>query len=498
MSKSYLALALLLSACGSSSPKSPDAGVDAPPDMSPDVPTRTVTGHYILHLVSPSGDADVPIDLSHATVEVMVPPDFTPIVGTGSADGTFSVPNVPVGEYYFVAGTHYYVTSADTLDLDTWAVGRSTAEFATQPTNVTLDLTGMDPWQAGDQIQMYSPQSGTLAYSMDADATSGAPAASDTSLNGMVYDLRSADRPSLPDATAGDEVTVVQLSTETDGTRTYNALTHTFSPSGLTVTNGGSATINGAFTAPSASQTLAATWNRPAFAAELAAHFPHAEDDNWSTFGVTALQRAGTLGFFDGGPDLVYFAPGYTTDSSVVSASWPYADPYPADWGRILWNRYEKYRYISLPGAQPTAMFADLEAFRDLTTLADDPQFEPLVGLVLHPRINDDDALSTTPLTDIGGSPTLSWNPPSIGTASKYYVVVYRVNDVGGVTEVQETAVLETAETHLKIPPNLLSNGQPVVFSIEVRSTTADLVAHPHAYGLPDAFSSLPTTIATP
>ena len=356
----------------------------------------------------------------------------------------------------------------------------------------------MDPWQVGDQLQMYSPQSGMLAYAMDADATSGAPAASDTALNGMVYDLRNADTASLPDAAAGDEVTVVQLSTETDGTRSYNALTHTFSPSGLTVTNGGSATIDGAFTAAPASQTLTATWNRPAFATELAAHFPHAEDDNWSTFGVTALQRAGTLGFFDGGPDLVYFAPGYTTDSSVVSASWPYADPYPAEWGRILWNRYEQHRFISLPGAQPTAVYSDLEAFRDLTTLAADPLFEPLVGLVLHPRINDDDALSATPLTDVGGLPMLSWNPPSIGTASKYYVAVYRIDNVDGVTEARQTALLETAETHLQIPPNLLSNNQPYVFEIEVRSTTADLVAQPHAYGLPDAFSSLPTTMATP
>jgi hypothetical protein len=474
--------------------KSPDAGADAPPDVA----TRTVSGHSILHLMTPTSVADVPTDLSHATIEVLVPPDFTPIYGSGGSDGTFSVPNVPVGPYYFVAGAHYFVTSGDTIDLDYSAVGRPTAVFVNQPTNLTFTVNAMTPWQDGDEIEMYSPQSGTLAFDLEASATTGAPAASDTSLNSMVYDLRNASRNTAPSAAAGDLVTVAHLSKATDGTRNYTALSQTFTPVGLEVTNGGSATISDSFSAIPSSQTLATTWDRPAFAADLAAHFPHADADNFSTFAITALPRASMLGFYDAGPDLLFFAPGYTTDTSAVTASWPYGDPFPVDWGRIVWNRYYRYRLISLPGAQPAPIYGRLLTYRDLSTLSASPMFEPGVGAVVNPTINGSDALALAAMTSIGATPTLKWDPPAIGIAAKYYVNVYSVVNQNGTTTLRKVAELETPDTQLVIPPMLLVTAQPYVFEIEARATSIDLVMHPNAYALPDAYSMVMTTMATP
>jgi hypothetical protein len=494
MSKSSVAWAVagLLCACGGSS-SSPDAGVDAP-----SVATRTVTGHQILHLGTPSGITDLPNDLSHATVAVMVPPDFKTIYGYGGADGTFSVPDVPVGEYYFVAGTHYFVASGDTLDLDFNLVGRADATFVSSPTNLTFNVTGMTAWQDGDEIEIYSPQSGTLGFDLEAYATTGAPAPSDTSLNGMVYDLRYASRNTAPSASAGDFVTVAHLSKATDGTHSYTAMAEMFRPAGLNVTNGSSNTITDAFMPVTTTQTLTATWDRPAFAADLEAHFPHSDTQNWSTFAITALQRAGTLGYYDSGPDLLFFAPGYTTDSSAVTTSWTYADPFPADWGRILWNRYYRYRFISLPGAQPTAVRAQIRTYRDLSTVAADPMFEPGAGVVVNPKINGSDALALAAMTGIGVTPTLSWDPPAIGTASKYYVTVYSVLNVSGTTTLKQLALLETPDTQLQIPPSVLAAGQPYVFEIGLRATSADLVNHPFANALPDAWASITTTMATP
>ena len=117
--------------------------------------------------------------------------------------------------------------------------------------------------------------------------------------------------------------------------RTYSTLAQAFIPAGLTVTNGGSALINDAFTAVARSQTLTAIWDRPAYAAQLAARFPPRSRRELVEFAVTALQSAGRLGFYDNGPDLVFFAPGYTKDTSMVSASWPYGDPYSV----IIQNR---------------------------------------------------------------------------------------------------------------------------------------------------------------
>jgi hypothetical protein len=487
-----------LCACGGSSTVSIDASTDAGGDVSTDAATRTVSGHYVLHLVTPSGIVDLPSDLSHASIEVLVPPEFTPIYGSGSSDGTFTIPNVPVGEYYFVVGTHYFVASDDTVALDPHAVGRPTATFVNQPTNLTFTVTGMDAWQGGDELELYSPQSGTLAYDLEADATAGSPTSNDTALNGMVYDLRYAARNTAPSAAAGDSVTVAHLEKATDGVRTYSALAQAFMPAGLTVTNGGSASINDAFSAVPRSQTLTATWDRPAYAAELAARFPHAAAENWSTFAVTALQSAAALGFYDNGPDLLFFAPGYTTDTSPVSASWPYGDPFPADWGRIVWNRYYRYRSISLPGASPTAIFAKLQTYRDLSTLASDPVFEPGVGVVVNPTINGSDALMLGTMMGVTATPTLAWQPPTTGVPSKYYVTIYSVINVNGATTLKKVALIETHGTQVVIPPTLLVSGQPSVFDISVRASSADLVANPYAYALPEGYSSVMTTMALP
>jgi len=484
----------LLTACSGSSGRHPDAAADAPPDVA----TRTMSGHDIIHLLTPTGSSDVPSNLSRATIEVLAAPSFTAIYGTGNADGTFSVPDVPIGEYYFVAGTHYFVGSADTIDLDTHHVGRADDIFVNQPTNLTFTLTGMSAWQVGDEIEMYSPESGTLAFDLEAAATSGAPVANDTALNGMVYDLRNASRNTAPSAAAGDTVTIAHLSKATDGTRTYEALEQSFVPTGLEVANGGSASISGAFSNVATTKNLTVTWDRPAFAADLAAHFPHADSRNFSTFAVTALQQASTLGFYDGGPDLLFFAPGYTTDTSAVAAAWTYGDPFPTDWGRIAWNRYYKFRFISLPGAQPAAIYARLFSYRDLSTLAADPMFEPGIGVVVNPTINGSDALALAAITGTGTTPTLKWEAPAIGTPAKYYVNVYSVLNESGTTSLQTVAILETTDPQLAIPPMLLTAGQPYVFEIEAHATSVDVVAQPFAHALPEAYSTVTTTMVTP
>jgi hypothetical protein len=481
-----------VAACGGSSAQSPDGGADAPPGVA----TRTVTGHDIAHFVTPAGITDVPLDLSMAPVKVLVPPAFTPISGIGHSDGTFEIPNVPVGDYYFDAGSHYYVMSGDSIDLDFYEVGRPDNSVATSATNLTFNLTDLDPWQDGDQIELYSPQTGTLAFGMTDAATSGAPMVDDTALTGMVYDLRNADRRAL--ISSSDIATIYQLSLATDGARDYHSITRAYAAAPFSIANGGSATITGAFTTLAPSQTLTATWDRPAFAADVAAHFPHAAPTSLSTFGLTALTGAGEHGYYDEGPDLLYFAPGYTTDTTAVTASWPYADPYPGTWGRVLWNRFYGYREIALPGADSTAIFARLLTYRDLSTVAADPMFEPGVGLVVNPTISGSDALAVTSLTGIGTTPTIAWQPPTIGTPSKYYVAVYAVSNVSGTTTLKEVALFETAATQLAIPPNVLVAGKPYVFEIRVRATTVDLVEHPSAYALPDALSAVMTTMATP
>ena len=221
---------VVVAACGGSGAAKPDAAIDAAVDAPPDVATRMVTGSFVVHWLTPSGQTDTPIDLSHAPIQVLIPPSFAPISGTGNSDGTFTIPNVPVGDFIFVAGSRYLVMSGDTLDLGEYFDGRSTNAIATAATNLTFNVTGLAAWQAADELELYSPSSGTLAFDLESYATSGAPMVNDTSLANLVFDLERSDRGALISAAAGDAATLAQLSTQTDGTHSYHSISGTFTP----------------------------------------------------------------------------------------------------------------------------------------------------------------------------------------------------------------------------------------------------------------------------
>src|SRR5215831_3472443 len=78
-------------ACGGSS-TTPDA-VDA-------AILRTVTGMADLDVISASGTSILHADFSRFPPAAMTPPAFAPIQGSGTSNGTFSIPGVPEGTYY--------------------------------------------------------------------------------------------------------------------------------------------------------------------------------------------------------------------------------------------------------------------------------------------------------------------------------------------------------------------------------------------------------------
>ena len=457
-----------------------------------------MNGRYHLRFITPTGVTDLPVNLSNATVSALGAPNDTVYPGTGSSNGTFTIPDVPEGAYYLKLGKRYLVLTANDVDLSFDVHGRSTARAATSPTPLTFDVTSMAAWQSGDELQLSSP-AGTAAYFVNEAATSGAPVANDTALTGMMFDLSRADVPVLIDSAEGDELTLTQLSTQTVDTRTYRSVARTFTPAPFSVTNGGAATLTGAFTTVDASNTLSLTWDRPAFAAELVSHFPGSSTQNWSTFAVSALQDAASRGYYGDAPDVVIFAPGYATDSSALTVAWPYGDPFPSDWTRIAWVRYFRYRYAALPGSSSAPLFASMLTYRDLSTVTAEAPIEPLVGTVVAPKIQGMDALGATILAGVGTTPTVSWTAPTLGTASMYYVFVNAVSIQSGSTVLQQTTSFETSATSLRIPPGIMTAGQTYAFEIMARSIQGvDLSATPNQRGLPEGSASVTTMFVTP
>jgi hypothetical protein len=475
-------------ACGSSNTPQ-DAAVDAQI-------RRTVSGTVAIDLISAAGTSTLLADLTRFPPMALTSPAFVPIPGSGTANGTFSIPGVPEGTYYLQGGDTYLVLSDDTVDLSFDVLANQSRGAATGNTNLTFNVTGLAPWQTTDELALFSPQTGTAAYAMEAVATAGVPAANDTSLTGFVYNLLNADDRALIDTTSGDQAFFTQLATQTDGTRSYRTIARSYSPS-MKLVNGGASTLTGAFDTSTATATLDAVWDRPAFAAELAAHFPTAAPDNWSTFAVTALPDAAARGHYGDGPDIVVFAPGYLTDSTAVTANWSYADPYPADWTRIVFVRYYRYRYIHAAGTD-VALFAEMRVHRDLATATSQSPIVPLVGVPLNPKINGMDA-SGPVIANLGMTPTISWDPPTLGTASRYYVDVQEIEVQASDYTLRTVASIATSDTQVMIPSNVLVPGRTYVFQIGALSLTGvDLRATPDRLSLPEGWASITTTAATP
>ncbi|MDB4952571.1 MAG: hypothetical protein JWO36_140 [Myxococcales bacterium] len=490
---------VVISACGSSNPQSAiDAGLDARADAPVDaVIRRTVSGILNVRHVTTTGEVVVPADLSAATVSVLALPSFTGYPGITNADGTFSIPDVPEGPFYLKLGNRYLEMSADTVDLSFDSLGRPGVAGATNPTNMTFNVTNLAAWQATDEIQMFSPGSGTIAFAMQSGATSGAPAVAATSLSSFVFDLSRASYRALIDGTMGDLLTMTQLATQTVGPRTFRTVARSFAPASFTITNGGNATLTGAFSTTATNPTFTAVWDRPAFDAELSAHSPRQTANNYSTLAVSTLPEAATRGVYHDAADLVVYAPGYTTDATAVSASWQYGDPYPVAWTRYGWCRYFTYRFIQLGSATPTAIFASMLVFRDLSTVTAQSPIAPIIGAVVSPKVNGMDAFGT--LNGVGTTPTVSWTAPTLGVASRYYMDIYQVVAQNGATVLQGVARFETNKTQVAIPPAILTTGNAYVFEITARAAgTLDLTATPNAQSLPDASTRVTSSLFIP
>src|SRR5438874_383634 len=101
-------------------------GGDFGPRMTPDFAgtdggggAGDVTGTGMNNWITEAGIVPIPIDFSKQTIAALVPmgQGFTTIPGTGKADGTFVIPNVPAVTWYLQWGSSYVVTDRRSLDL---------------------------------------------------------------------------------------------------------------------------------------------------------------------------------------------------------------------------------------------------------------------------------------------------------------------------------------------------------------------------------------------
>jgi cysteine-rich repeat protein len=458
----------------------------------PDTVTGTSTISYILF----DGQIETaPEDLTKYAIKAYVPDGlghFEILDGVGRADGTFEIPDVPEGATYYLYLLYpqipnhaapiprFWVTNARTLDLGYHVIGRPDGIEATRASTVTLNLTDVTPWTAGDFLLVDSYNNGSEFYPQEGLVTN-APQAGATSITGYSFEWRDGytyhpigSLPRLVESAQGDDFYVTHLQEQqvNMGTWAY-ALSRevgVFKKSDVTQTDGSPLVIDGALSPITFDKTIGIHFAIDAFRANFDVDGGRAVAEN---INVIRLDNAGTqyqqrIGI---GPWAITIPPRTFTlaqvppDFTLSPITFGTSSLYPATWGQNGVATYSRARRIRAPGA---TTYTQSLNFNSLTRPISGNSFDvrPAIRPVQKILVNDVDTVTNTGTIKFDGvvGPTVSWD--AVPQAEGYTVDIHRIyNDVGA-TQRQVILKAETTMTSFTIPPQLLMKGQRYVVGV--------------------------------
>jgi hypothetical protein len=414
-----------------------------------------------------------------AAVAALVPDGaggFRRYPGIFQADGSYAIPGVPAGTYLLelVEGSglvRHVETSASTVDLGYDRLGRSDLAPATLATPVTFELSGLEPWGAGHEIQIASAGADLWDFppvtGIALDQVSGT----------VVEDWRTpvVGQP-LNLLDPADLLYVAQLPsyTATEGVEAYaywRAATAAAVP-GIAMTDGTPATIDALLAPVTRTSTLAVDWRVTRFEALLGGMGPAAvpaTDRPPHELTVEAAPyfqldpwpegRGGT-------PESFRMVRGAATPDVVVTTPIVYGQY--AD--ETLWSEWRSATFaatVSYTAAGATTAYEAraLVGRREPMLPAPPTPIVPAVGTVEAPLVAGSPALGVIPAT--GEAPLVSWSPPLAGTPTSTRVTLHRLG-VGASGETTSTPVATwlVAGTSVQVPSGLLEPGREYYLEI--------------------------------
>lgn len=485
-----------------------DAGSDADlaggtvggnPDLAGGGTTpSTVTGVLNINYMLADGTVDTkPVDLTDSFVTAYLPTSagFDPIAieGDVGADGTFSLADVPDGTFYLelLLGTQtptYYVTDARSLDLSYTFAGRPDAPAAGDSTKLQLYFnfpTGQKWNTSSSNLQFYSGNAGAFAYTLDYNATSGAPANNATAIDGMLtpYTEAAIDAPWLVSTSAGDDAYFVlqQAATATGVSYLTPAAVANVSSLNLTTNTTNSVGTSGskvAMTAVAASDNVnvsswpRGTWDtlKTAVNASATARYQY----------LTVEAQPGGLGRGLIGPNPVVLDLFSTATTTVSPGTMSFGNPYPTGWE--LYGSASAVFQVSFTQGAGTAATYSPSIFMMKPKASFSGAVTPLVSPVRNAKI-DGKALTSA---QTGGDPdntVISWEEPTTGPTHFYEVYLYSLKVASGATQITNEARIITTQTSVTIPPALLLTGSYFFTIRAFHSPGSDVKSKPEVRG---------------
>jgi hypothetical protein len=431
----------------------------------------------------------VPIDLSIRTVAAYVPNGlggYHQIVGTGTAGGTFTIPNVPYQPYLLQLGNRYIWTKNTIVSADFHYWYRSTRTLADPNTTLTFNLTNLTPWQSADVLEVVDPA--TTAFDVYFASVGQTKFTGTFPYNNY-----------LSDATQGDQTYVLQLATQEVGGYSFGSATR-----GLALRN--LAEIDGA-------DTMLAGWLRPIQqdkvfranikGADLAVQALAANPTAALTSTLIALDVF--PGDFSRGqttstPDLIAYDLNGDMNLLTVNADLglvKFGNPFPPNFPLFLVYQYNASTSYVAPGATNSIeLLTYAYGYTPAMPTATSP-IRPMVGVVTNPTVGGGDFFIGR--TGIGLTPTLTWAPPTTGIAHLYVVSVYQLSNDEGNTSAAKIAIMQTQRTSISLPSGLLAAGESYVFQITTGYRPGvDVISQPYATGPVNASADVISAIMQP
>jgi hypothetical protein len=432
------------------------------------------------------GRVSVPIDFSGLTVEAGVDDGtghvtwLTP-AGTGHANGTFEIQDVPYGNVIVHAGDKYVVTDHDIPDLGTTAGGRPDTQRTLAPagTTLTISATNLDAWHAGDLLEFFSSDEDDWDFDSERLA---ALTAGDTSVT-LPFELANLDAGPGSLLQLDDEAFVAQLSTQVSSTSTnYVAMSRAGRLPVLATPAGAPTNTSVALTNIANDRSVQFDFHGGAMLSALhaAGHPDLAPNHDSSFYGVFAQGGSAVDGFYAANADLVYSYDriGEDHDSGVLHYGFP--AEFTTKWEPLVAARVETLTLHVLAGTAGVAPGRFARGFPDAinvtsTLSATQPQ-------VVNAWIGPPSQIAVDGVPFLSGSPTLdpqatiTWTAPTAtgpATLAFYTIQVNKLTEQGGLTKAETIATISTRDTSFRFGPNMLEAGAGYVFTLTACATTS-------------------------
>lgn len=414
------------------------------------------------------------------------------VQGAIGADGAFLLA-VPAGTSYrwhYVGSEVWQVSSARTLDLGALVAGRPGLQRPTLATALAFTVTGLVPWHDGSPVDPKKPNGPKLPTDaleltslgggsyilLSKDLPAETPILRDATDAKGTIDLQKDPFASLLDGTAGDVAYVTQLVGHQEGTLSWTALERAVKTKAPDVADGQGAKLSAALE-PVDLVAHELDWQRSKFAA-LLSDIPAAatQTADLDVF-VEPDKTVSSSGWFfadlliasspsmvndDPDKDVLFTAKlgnPFTTMLPVVSAGLTFRVP------GLLPNSADTK---SLTGTITVRVKLDGGALLPTLGPPRNPTVSGFAAVVVPPTTSGGggggggtsiaDAAKVKPFENVGTSPTLAWDAPTLGKPTHYVVTVRKI-DVAGPSSLAGRVFTRSASATL--PESMLEKGAP-------------------------------------